>query len=308
MIPHFLQSDAWQGFQGALGNKTIHGKGKGWSYLGMVNHDRFGTFVYAPYGPTATSIKTLQQAVEHMKQEAKKVSAYSIIIEPYLPITRKEATKVFGRRVKQRQALRTLFVDLTQTEEDIIANMSATRRKQYRNYHKKDIVFEKSTDIKDMEIFFELMKISADQKHFFIRDKHFFEVMAKTLVADGDVSLFLGKQHGKIEVAAIVYDDDERRYYAHVGRELSNTSLQISAPMIAYMIIDAKRSGKKIFDLYGISERDDVEDDRTGFTIFKRTFGGSTVEYAGAWELPVDPVRYRLKKGSALLRKILKRG
>lgn len=308
MIPHFLQSDAWQRFQTALGNKTIRGEGKGWSYVGMVNRDRFGTFVYAPYGPTATSIETLQEAVAHMKQEAKKVSAYSIIIEPYLPITREEATKVFGQRVKQRQALRTLFIDLTESEEDIIANMSATRRKQYRNYHKKDIVFEKSTNIKDMKTFFQLMKVSADQKHFFIRDKQFFEVMAKTLVKDGDASLFLGKQHGKIEVAAIVYDDNERRYYAHVGRELSNNSLQISAPMIAYMIIDAKRSGKKIFDLYGISERDDVVDDRTGFTVFKRTFGGSVVEYAGAWELPLNPVKYRLKQGHSLIRKVLKRG
>ena len=311
MALHYFQSDIWKKFQNALGNTTIEGKGDGWSYLALVNRDRFGTFVYAPYGPAADNVSALERAIAHMTEQARALSAYSIIVEPYLPITREQVEKLLGskaKRLRQRQVVRTLFVDLEPSEEEIIAKMSATRRKQHRNSHKKGITIEKSTDIKDIDIFYNLLKRSSDEKGFFVRSKHFFDVMAQTLIKDGDAAIYFAKFNGDIEVAALVYDAPDMRIYAHVGRNLEHNNLQATAPLISHMIIDAKREGKKIFDMSGISERDDVKDEKSGFTVFKRTFGGYDVEFAGPYEIPLDPTRYRLKEGVIMIQRLLGRG
>ena len=311
MAIHYFQSEAWKKFQAALGNDMIEGQGEGWSYQALVNHDRFGTFVYAPYGPAADTVEALSEAIDDMTKKAKELSAYSIIVEPYLPITRGEVAKLIGnkaKRLRQRQVVRTLFVDLTASEEEIIARMSATRRKQHRNSYKKGITIEKSADISDINVFYDLLKRSSDEKGFFIRSKRFYDVMAETLVKDGDAAIYLGKVNGEVEIAALVYDAPDMRIYAHVGRNLEHNNLQVTAPLISHMIIDAKREGKKIFDMSGISESDEVKDEKSGFTVFKRTFGGEEVEFAGPWEIPLDPMRYRLKESVIAVKRLLGRG
>jgi len=108
--------------------------------------------------------------------------------------------------------------------------------------------------------------------------------------------VFVARHEGETKVVGYVIDDDDTRYYLYVGRDLSNNSMQISAPFIVFLMLDAKDRGLTRFDFYGISASDDVEDEWTGFTVFKRTFGGSAVQYAGAREIPVLRGRYALRR------------
>ena len=301
MKAHFLQSSVWAEFQETIGRRVLLGSGAGWSYVGLVEHDRFGTYIYVPYGPAAEDRRAFKAAVAHLYDAAKQAGAYVVYIEPADPITKADAAKLLKQKApRHRQAHRTIRINLSKTEDDLLLDMSKTRRKQYRNYHKKDITIEESNTPETLDIFYELLDISSKEKGFYIRNKQFFEAMFERLVPRKAVSLFVAKQAGKVEVAALVYDDEDTRYYAHVGRDLTDNSLQATAPLIAYMIFDAKRQGKKWFDLYGISERDDVADEKSGFTEFKKSFGGTIIEYGGAWELPIDPVRYRLAKAFRL--------
>lgn len=304
---HILQSDIWKQFQKDLKRKIVEGSGEGWSYVGIVEHDRFGEYIYVPYGPHATNEKALRLAAKDLKEKALKLGVYVINVEPTPPITYKIANKVFNHKGVHRQAHRTLVIDLSKDEDEIIANMSKSRRKQYRNYDKKGISIEKNNSRETLDKFFELLQISSREKGFYVRDKIFFDKMFDTLVAEGHASLFVAKRDNEIEVVALVYDDDDTRYYAHVGRDLTDSSLQASAPLIAYMIIDAKRSGKKFFDLYGISESDDKIDEKSGFTVFKKTFGGDIVNFAGAWEIPISKPKYYVKKILRRTKSILKR-
>lgn len=305
MKVHFLQSDIWKQFQKALGRTIVENSGKGWSYVGMVEHDRFGTYIYVPYGPFAVNKPALIDAVADLKIEAAKIGAYVVNIEPTPPISTAIAESLFKNKGTHRQAHRTLRIDLSQDEDTIIGNMNKTRRKQYRNYSKKGLVFKKSNTKETLSTFFDLLQISSNKKGFYIRDKTFFDKMFDVLVASGNASLFTATRDGNIEVAALVYDDEDTRYYAHVGRDLSDNSLQASAPLISYMIIDAKRSGLKYFDLYGISESDDKIDEKSGFTVFKQTFGGEVVQFAGAWEIPILKPKYYVKKSLHSVKKII---
>lgn len=303
---HFLQSDTWKEFQKNLGREIIEGSGDGWSYVGMIEHDRFGKYIYVPYGPHAENKKSLLLAVEDLKKTALKIGAYVVNIEPTLSIAKSEAEEIFRFKSKHRQAHRTIRIDLTVDEDTILAGMNKTRRKQHRNYSKKGLLIEKSNTRETLDEFYELLKVSSKEKSFYVRDKIFFEKIFEDLVPSGNANFFVAKRDGVTEVAALVYDDDDTRYYAHVGRDLSDNSLQASAPLISYMIFDAKSSGKKYFDLYGISEHDDKVDEKSGFTVFKKTFGGEVIQYAGAWELPVSKLRFHAKKTLRSLKKLVK--
>ena len=308
MKPHFLQSAVWSDFQKDLGRTIVEGSGKGWSYFGLVEHDRFGTYVYVPYGPHAINKTALKSAVKDLKDQAARVGAYVISIEPVAPITTTIAQSLFKHKGVHRQAHRTIRIDLTKGEEAVMAGMSKTRRKQFRNYHKKDLTIQKSNTPETVNVFYELLKISSQEKGFYIRNKAFFEKMYETLVPSGNASFFTAvRGKDSVEVAALIYDDEDTRYYAHVGRDLSDNSLQASAPLISYMIFDALREGKKFFDLYGISASDDKIDEKSGFTEFKKTFGGEIVQFAGAWDIPMIKSRYFAKQLLGSVKKLLRR-
>lgn len=302
-----MQSETWEKFQQALGNSVITGKGTGWSYLAMLETDRFGTFAYAPYGPYAKTKKALEAAIADMTKKAKSAGAYTLIVEPYLPITRDVAKTVLKKRVTHRQPPATQLIDLDRSEDEIIADMNATRRKQHRNHMKKGLEIRKSADPKDIDIFIDLLEGSSKKKQFFIRDRKFFKTMAETLVSNGDASLYIGWFESKPIIAALVYDDQDTRYYAYMGRDYAYEYLQANGPLVSRMIIDAKHDGKKIFDLFGISLTDDPKDPWHGFTTFKQTLGGRPVELAGTWEIPLSASKVAAKQALHTVKKLLKR-
>jgi len=291
----FYQSAAWERFQRDLGARLISGEGAGWRYFARLQRDGFGPYAYAPGGPIADSPTALAAAVADLRERARTEGAYRAIIEPPLPITAADMLAVAERRLRGFRHSRTQTIDLTRSWEEVFADLSTSRRKQFRGAEKRGMTFEESTRREDFDTFLRLYRAQGDAGSFEVRDEAYFDVFFTSLIAPGIARMFVARQHGQIEVVGITIDDEtsRTRFYLYVGRELGNNSLQISAPFITWMIRDAQERGFATFDLFGISDSDEVEDETTGYTVFKRTFGGETVTFAGTWELPVAPLKYR---------------
>ena len=58
------------------------------------------------------------------------------------------------------------------------------------------------------------------------------------------------------------------------------------------MVRDALAAGARVYDLRGITDTLDAEDDHVGLIRFKVGTGGEAVEYAGEWDLPLNRVLY----------------
>lgn len=291
----FYQSAAWQRFQRELGARLISGEGEGWRYFARVQRDAFGPYVYAPGGPVADDPRALAEAVDHLKREAKAEGAYRAIVEPPPPITAADVEPLAERRVRGFRHSRTQAIDLTRPWDEVFADLSTSRRKQFRGAEKRGMTFERSTSREDFDVFVELYHGQGEAAGFEVRDADYFGRFYEELVLKDAASMFVARQHGEIEVVGITIDDEasKTRYYLYVGRQLGNNSLQISSPFITWMIRDAHERGFRVFDLFGISDSDEVEDETTGYTVFKRTFGGETVPFAGTWEIAVSPLKYR---------------
>jgi lipid II:glycine glycyltransferase (peptidoglycan interpeptide bridge formation enzyme) len=105
----------------------------------------------------------------------------------------------------------------------------------------------------------------------------------------------------------LFFDDHsaKTRYYAHAGSFDEARKLQANSPLLTYLIIDAKKSGMKIFDFYGVSPANEPSNPWAGFSKFKRSFGGYDKKFSGTWEFPLNKLNYKiLNTGRKLAGKI----
>lgn len=92
--------------------------------------------------------------------------------------------------------------------------------------------------------------------------------------------------------AALVYDDGTRRYYAHAAADDAHRRLSPGVVLVSNIIERAAAAGRQEFDLYGVVPPEVTDHAWSGFSKFKRAFGGYQVDYSGTWEIGVRPLRY----------------
>ena len=293
--PHFLQTTAWGAFQEALGRQVLTSEGKGWHWQAILERGRFGTRLYCPYGPTATSAKSLEEALQTLKDTARKMGAIFVRVEPVAPATKQDVRKMRAVPApREIQPEHTWQVDLRPSEDEIIAQMSATNRNLHRTAQKKGISFRKSVDSKDIHTLLEFVHEVARRTGIRPHSDEYFRLQAETLLPLGAAHLFFAEFEGAPIAAAFVYDSASTRYYAHAGGSFEHRKLHAGTPLVSHMMIDAKKSGLATFDLYGIAPPDQPEHPWVGFTGFKQSFGGYQVDFTGTWDIPLKSLPYRL--------------
>lgn len=296
---NFLQSDAWEQFQKSLGRQVFRDSGDDWSYLAILEKGRGNSRLYCPYGPTATTEKGLKLAIDSLKQLANRLNATFIRIEPTDPsllpyLSTNKFQKVTYQSLNPEH---TSLIDLSQDKQDMLQAMSQPVRNIYRNYHKKNFHVEKSQNPSDIGHFLKLIHQVSDRTGMQPHSDKYFTAQADALLPSSDASLWLAKFEDVTIAAAITYDSDDTRYYAHAAADLSPDLRKLNAAtaIVAESIFDAKEQGLKTYDLYGIAP-DDAPDNHPwkGFTKFKRSFGGTDYHHCGSWDLPIKPLAYRL--------------
>ena len=102
--------------------------------------------------------------------------------------------------------------------------------------------------------------------------------------------------------AGLVFDDHTTRYNLQGAQSEQGRKLHATGILTIKLILDAAEKGQKTFDFWGIAPENAPKDHPwQGFTSFKKTFAGTEVDYAGTYDLILNPSKYRLY---SLLRKI----
>lgn len=307
MKPHFLQSEAWERFQHALGHETIRREGDGWAYLAIVEHGGGLTRLYCPYGPTVATPEALNAALVSLKEEAKKCKADFARLQPYsLLLTEAAVRKWQMFPVEYSQPEATRVIDLTPPLEEIIGQMSQSKRSVVRNYRNKGLKYRESHDPADVEQLIPLLHDIAARNHITVHDDGYLRLQAKTLMP-GHASLHFMDLNDKPITGALLFEDDETVYYAHAGTAAEHYKLQANTALVGELIAYAKKQEKKRFDLFGIAPNDDPNHRLAGVTGFKASFGGAVVQYNQTYDLPYRAARYKAYQMLRSLKRKLKR-
>lgn len=303
--PHFLQGEAWAGFQHVRGKETFYVEGDGWSARAILespsglagkSHRR----LYVPYGPTCKGEQALIDALKALKKLGKEQRVSYVRVEPCLA-SESDGSQIdfsrFGLHLNPRafQPEQTLVLSLETDEETLLMGMSSTNRNLWRTRQNKKLECKITYDPGGLRPFLDMLHETAERTGITTHADDYFASMAESLFPGKHAGLAYVYHEGEPIVGAIFFDDHAAgiRYYAHAGSFVSARQLQANSPLLSYLIFDSKEQGMKQFDFYGVAPLDATPEHHWyGHSRFKRSFGGEDKFYSGTWELPVKPILY----------------
>ncbi len=196
----------------------------------------------------------------------------------------------------------TTILDLTRTEEEILAGMKSKWRYNVNLAKKKGVQIEKvpqnGLNLYDfVDIFYDLYKITSSRDGIAMHSKSYYldllELSQEELKKENDVpqvSLYVAKHEGDNLGAIMTLFSKTQSVYlygcsSNIKRNLMpNFLLQWTA------MSDAKAYGSLSYDMYGMPPTDDPGHPMHGLYQFKTGFGGRNVHRAGSFDVPLKAV------------------
>lgn len=195
------------------------------------------------------------------------------------------------KKIKEVQPSKTLLINLSKSEEDILTAMHPKTRYNIRLAEKKGIIIRQGSGEKDIQTFVELTRETAKRDGF---KSHGAGHYKKLLSLDENfIKLYLAEYQGKVLAANIMIYFGDTVTYLHGAS--SNEHKNLMAPHLLQWncISEAKKSGYKYYDFWGINEKK-----WPGVTRFKKSFvnekTGLEISYPGTFDLSLNKKWYLL--------------
>ncbi len=305
MKQHLLQSREWEDYEKSEGQKTFRVGGEGFSALAVLKNTMLGNYLYCPYGPTIDydsadkCRQNFERALEALKKLAKEQGAFFIRVEPTFDVMSDAELKALGlEKSKDIDPAHTWVLNLAKmSREELLAGIEKRKLRHWRTHENKGIKLRQTQNPEEITILTKFLSGLGERDKFTPQN----EAHLKGQLKAGFATLYVAELEGEPIAAALIYDHDGVRYYAHAATDEEHRKLMAGTIILIQMIVDAKESGMETYDFWGITTSEDPKHPWYGFTQYKKSFGGEQVDYAGTWDLPVKKARYSLYK---IVRKI----
>ena len=304
-----LHSWQWGDFQKSLDRKivrlgAIDGEGQLQAAVLMVKHELAFeyNYWYCPRGPVINILKIdeMSSMFAEMRQLARTEKSFLIRVDPpwLLGNEKRLLDNGFRKSEHEIQPKCTLMLDLSKTEEELLSAMKPKTRYNIGLAERKGVKVKISSEISDIESFWQLMKQTADRDGFAPHHKEHYKKMFETMSEDGTVKLFLAEFDNKIIAANMVSFFGQVCIYLHGAS--SDLYRDVMAPYFLQWaaILEAKKLGLAKYDFGGINGPSFYNKKWEGITRFKTGFGPEykITEYVGSHELVINPVIYSVYK------------
>jgi lipid II:glycine glycyltransferase (peptidoglycan interpeptide bridge formation enzyme) len=198
------------------------------------------------------------------------------------------------------QPLRTILVDLTGDEEQILSRMKQKTRYNIRLADRKGVVVNATNDI---SLYYQIMQTTGERAEFGIHSRDYYEKVFDLFSANGRCVLLLAEIAGEPLAAIMLFISGKRAWYFY-GASTDHYREFMPTYLLQWEAMRWARShGCQIYDFWGVPdfEESDLEnnfltrsDGLWGVYRFKRGFGGQVVRYAGPYDRVYQPVLYKL--------------
>jgi len=273
--------------------------------------------MYLPKGPLLRDWgdQKLRECIfDELTVLARKKRAIFIKIDPDVPLgcgipgTIDEDQNPVGRAVlddltargfhysdEQIQFRNTVLIDLTPTEDELLARMKQKTRYNIRLATRKGVTVRAGKQV-DLGMLYQMYAETSLRDGFSIRSEQYYHNIWKTFIAQDEPTCrpLIAEVDGEPVAAVMIFSFAGRAYYLHgmsraIHRDkMPNYLLQWEAMKAA------KASGCTSYDLWGAPEVYDETDSLWGVFRFKRGLGGQVLRTIGAYDLPIRPTFYNL--------------
>jgi vancomycin resistance protein VanK len=180
------------------------------------------------------------------------------------------------------------------SEDDVLKGMNQLWRRNIKKAAKQGVQVTLGQPEEDLKAFHDLYAHTAQRDHFTPRPLSYFETMFAALGADDPdrIRLYLAHHEGDLVASTIWIRVGAHSWYSYGASSTEKREVRGSNAVQWQMIRDALAAGAHVYDLRGITDTLDSDDDHVGLIQFKVGTGGEAVEYAGEWDLPVNKALY----------------
>lgn len=251
-----------------------------------------GTYLYIPYGPLIANSAGVG-ITKFFFEEIKKNFPKSLFtrVEP------KEDIQINGKITKHIQPGKTLILDLTQSESELLSQMHHKTRYNIKVAGKHEVEIKISSSKEALGLIDQTSRRQGYKNHplsYYQELVKFFTDNTNTL----KIQVYAAEYKNKILASAIMVDYGATRTYLFGGT--SEEDRNVMAPYLMHWqaIKDAKNAGLKHYDFWGIET---ASGQTPGFVRFKLGWGGKQVQYPTPIDLVQKPLWYN---GYKLLRSL----
>ncbi|MDO4759579.1 MAG: peptidoglycan bridge formation glycyltransferase FemA/FemB family protein [Candidatus Saccharibacteria bacterium] len=312
---NFLQSWDFYDFHQSRGNQVI----RRWvvdanqkiiaAYAGVVEVAKRGRHLAIAGGPILDwqNSTLVEQVFQDIKTQATKQHCVFVRIRPQLELSSSSLQLFRDLGLKKAPIYLSVehagILDLTKSEEQLLANMRQRLRRALRKAAKNQITIEKSTNPADIKTFYQIELQTAKRHDFFAFSEDFLTKQFAAFAKHDEAVLYTAKHQGEILAQNfMIFYGNEASYHYGVSSELG-TKLS-GAPLLHLEAMrDARNRGIKRYNLWGIVGENDTKHRFFGVSTFKRGFGVEELKYLPAHDLILKPLPYLKTKLIETLRR-----
>lgn len=260
-----------------------------------------GAFWYLPKGPSVTSAGQLATILPSLQEFAASRGVFAVKIEPELPSTDQSALQALGLQpsfpVQPNSS--TVLVDLTPAPDDIIMSFNQKGRHAVRRAERDGVRAEPvATTPENIDIMYELMRQTAEGQ-WNLRPKDYLASYWRSFSDSGHGQMFFATFESQVVAASFAILIGKNGTYKDGASVRRRTAYGASHLLQWEMMQWMKSRGVERYDLCGVPPRarlDDPSHYLHGVGRFKTSFNKEVTDFVGAFELPVNRLRFRLWK------------
>lgn len=289
---HPLQSAAWAEFRRSMGIDVAQ-IGDTFISFHRIPHTPW-TIGYIPKGPLPT--QTMLNKLSTIGHEKR---AIFIQLEPMSIATQKAMQKI--QTLPLRASAHPLFtkytflLDLTKTEEELLAAMHSKTRYNIRVAQKHGVTIKKDNSDEAFAAYLRLSEETTKRQGFYAHNTTYHTTMWKVLKAARIAQLFTASYKGEILAAWVMFVYHDTIYYPYGASSRNHREVMAPNLLLWEIIRWAKSQNLRFLDLWGaIGPNPDPNDPWYGFHRFKEGVKPDLVQYVGSYDFVIHPWLYPL--------------
>jgi len=206
----------------------------------------------------------------------------------------------FNNSMFSVQPVRTLLVDISGSEEQILGRMKQKTRYNIRLAGKKEVLVNPSDDLKT---FYQLMVETGGRDEFGVHSLDYYQRAYDLFYPAGECEIFLAEFQGEPIAGLMVFARGNRAWYFY-GASSNKHRERMPNYLLQWEAIRWARSrGCAFYDLWGVPDEDEKtleryfnkrSDGLWGVYRFKRGFGGRLIRSFGPWDRIYIPGIYKI--------------
>jgi peptidoglycan pentaglycine glycine transferase (the first glycine) len=269
--------------------------------------------LYVPHGPLLDwkNIEIVKETLEYLIEYSKEQKAAYIKIDPQLVISQrtenpKEENGDYSFEVlnnlektgwkfskQQIQFKNTFWIDLSHSDDELLATMKQKTRYNIRLAEKKGVKVRQGTT-NDFNLLYGMYAETSVRDGFIIRTKEYYFSLWRTFLNAGMAIPLIAEINGEPVSSLFLFYNYQKSYYLYgmsrdIHREMMpNYLLQWEAIKLSKLLCCG------IYDLWGAPNVLNSADRMWGVYKFKDGLGGKLIQTLGAYDFPVSKFTYTI--------------